>query len=75
MGDEHKTPTPELYEIYAAWCRLYGYKPKAKNNIGEDWSRLGLTQGRTGKGRFWRVQVDKTADAYMRLQLPSERGF
>jgi P4 family phage/plasmid primase-like protien len=40
LGETYETTAPELHETYTAWCKLYGYKAKSKNNAGEDWNRL-----------------------------------
>src|SRR5215211_1435630 len=68
-GENFATPAPVLHQAYTAWCKFYGYKPKSKNNAGEDWKRLRVGQGRTKNGRYWKLRIDKECDAYKRLDI------
>jgi putative DNA primase/helicase len=69
LGEHYQTTPGELHEVYSAWCRHYGYKPKAKNTAGEDWHRLKVKDGRTKRGRYWKLRIDKESDTYKRLNI------
>jgi P4 family phage/plasmid primase-like protien len=72
-GEDYSTSFPELHEVYTAWCKLYGYKAKAKNTASEDWRRLKVGEGRSKKARYWKLRIDKESETYKRLNLRSDR--
>jgi P4 family phage/plasmid primase-like protien len=65
-GDDHDhVGKKELYDAYALWCKHYGFKPKAVNQIREDWLRLGLKEGAVhGKRHYKRVKLVEAPDKY-----------
>lgn len=44
----------DLYNLYTAWCKKSGHKPKSMMRIREDWERLGLVYERSRNRRFYR---------------------
>jgi P4 family phage/plasmid primase-like protien len=68
-GENFETSSARLHEVYAAWCKHYGYKPKAKNTAGEEWRRLKVAQGRSKTKRWWKVRILEDSDTYERLNL------
>jgi P4 family phage/plasmid primase-like protien len=64
-GAEYNTGKRALYKAYAAWCKTYGYKPKAEAMIREDWLRLGLLDGKTHGTKVYRgAEVTVTPSMY-----------
>ena len=63
----YKTTVAELYETYRKWCKFYSYKSKSKENIGSDWKRLKLKDGRTGRGRYYHVRIRRDHPDYSRI--------
>jgi P4 family phage/plasmid primase-like protien len=51
---DFKVGKKELYDTYARWCNFYGFKPKAVNQIREDWLRLGLKETTIQGTRYYK---------------------
>jgi putative DNA primase/helicase len=48
--DSYSTQSQTLYDGYKRWCEANGFRPKNRNQIVQEWRRLGL-KDRTLKGR------------------------
>ncbi len=53
VGTEYKAKSSLLYEAYKTWCLANGHKPKASNNISDDWERIGFEKKKEPAGMFW----------------------
>lgn len=53
--------TTELYNAYKDWCIENGFRPKQRNEVSQDWERLGLVSKRsTGGFHYWHGASLKT---------------
>ena len=44
----------ELYDAYNAWCLRNGYRPKSRNTVGQEWTRMGL-EAKVSGGRTYYI--------------------
>jgi putative DNA primase/helicase len=48
-----RTPSQELYDAYADWCKRNGHKPMSSTKMAEEWKRLGFEKINSNGRKFW----------------------
>jgi putative DNA primase/helicase len=52
-GNDYKVKSSELYQRYKFWCDQNGYRAEARQNLADDWKRLGLIRKKLPAGIFY----------------------
>lgn len=52
-GDDYKIKSSELYQRYKFWCDQNGYRAEARQNLADDWKRLGLIRKKLPAGIYY----------------------
>jgi putative DNA primase/helicase len=53
FDQEHKIKADALYQTYKMWCERNGFRPKNRNQVADDWERLGFTSRKSNGWHWW----------------------